>query len=165
MRTRSVLANDVNSLLYHVRERCFFKPIGRLGAAGRAGCVRRAGADLRHRGEYRRHRHGDGDLDAGGAGGRAVSDPVRRRAGSIIKPTGTVSFQISGSGSYESIKNFLMGLETNIRIFDVNSISLSARRDPGHKDPGGESGHVQLHHDGRNLLSSPINKKYHGDHC
>jgi Tfp pilus assembly protein PilO len=44
--------------------------------------------------------------------------------GSIIKPTGTVSFQITGSGSYESIKNFLHGLATNIRIFDVAAISL-----------------------------------------
>lgn len=45
-------------------------------------------------------------------------------AGSIIKPTGTVSFQASGSGSYEAFKNFLKGLETNIRIFDVQAISL-----------------------------------------
>ncbi len=45
-------------------------------------------------------------------------------AGSIVKPTGTVSVQVSGSGSYESFKNFLHGLETNIRIFDVNAISL-----------------------------------------
>jgi len=45
-------------------------------------------------------------------------------AGSIVKPTGTASFQISGSGSYESIKNFLMGLTTNIRIFNVTALSL-----------------------------------------
>lgn len=45
-------------------------------------------------------------------------------AGSVIKPTGTVSFQIGGSGSYESFKNFLQGLETNIRIFDVTAVSL-----------------------------------------
>jgi Tfp pilus assembly protein PilO len=45
-------------------------------------------------------------------------------AGSVIQPTGTVSLHVSGSGSYESFKNFLEGLETNIRIFDVTSISL-----------------------------------------
>ncbi len=45
-------------------------------------------------------------------------------AGSIIKPIGTVSFQVTGSGSYESFKSFLKGLETNIRIFDVTAISL-----------------------------------------
>ncbi len=45
-------------------------------------------------------------------------------AGSIIKPTGTVSFQVNGSGSYEAIKNFLQGLSTNIRIFNVTAISL-----------------------------------------
>jgi hypothetical protein len=44
--------------------------------------------------------------------------------GSIVKPTGTVSFQVTGSGSYESFKSFLQGLETNIRIFDVTAISL-----------------------------------------
>jgi hypothetical protein len=45
-------------------------------------------------------------------------------AGSIVKPTGIVSFQVVGSGSYEAFKNFLKGLETNIRIFDVTAISL-----------------------------------------
>jgi Tfp pilus assembly protein PilO len=44
--------------------------------------------------------------------------------GSIIKPTGAVSFHVTGSGSYESFKKFLQGLETNIRIFDVTAISL-----------------------------------------
>jgi hypothetical protein len=45
-------------------------------------------------------------------------------AGSIVKPTGTVSFQITGSASYESFKSFLQELETNIRVFDVTAISL-----------------------------------------
>lgn len=44
--------------------------------------------------------------------------------GAIVKPTGTVSLQVTGSGSYESFKSFLQGLETNIRIFDVTAISL-----------------------------------------
>jgi Tfp pilus assembly protein PilO len=44
--------------------------------------------------------------------------------GSVIKPTGTVSFQVSGFGSYESFKSFLQGLETNIRIFNVTAVSL-----------------------------------------
>jgi hypothetical protein len=45
-------------------------------------------------------------------------------AGSIVKPTGRVSFQVTGSTSYESFKSFLQELETNIRIFDVTAISL-----------------------------------------
>jgi hypothetical protein len=45
-------------------------------------------------------------------------------AGSIVKPTGTVSFQVTGSASYESFKSFLQELETNIRVFDVTAISL-----------------------------------------
>jgi len=44
--------------------------------------------------------------------------------GAIVKPTGTASFQVAGSASYESFKSFLQGLETNIRIFDVTAISL-----------------------------------------
>jgi hypothetical protein len=44
--------------------------------------------------------------------------------GSIVKPTGTVSFQVTGSTSYESFKSFLQELETNIRVFDVTAISL-----------------------------------------
>jgi hypothetical protein len=45
-------------------------------------------------------------------------------AGSIVKPTGAVSFQVTGSGSYESFKLFLKGIETNIRVLDVTAISL-----------------------------------------
>jgi len=45
-------------------------------------------------------------------------------AGSIVKPTRTVSFQVTGSGSYEAFKAFLEALETNIRIFNVTAISL-----------------------------------------
>jgi hypothetical protein len=45
-------------------------------------------------------------------------------AGSIVKPTGAVSFQVTGSGDYASFKLFLKGLETNIRVLDVTAISL-----------------------------------------
>lgn len=45
-------------------------------------------------------------------------------AGAIVKPVGTVSLQLNGTASYENFKTFLQGLATNIRIFDVNSISL-----------------------------------------
>jgi Tfp pilus assembly protein PilO len=44
--------------------------------------------------------------------------------GSIVEPTGTVSLQVTGTGSYESFKTFLQGLETNIRIFDVTAVSI-----------------------------------------
>lgn len=46
-------------------------------------------------------------------------------AGSVVKSTGTLTFQIAGSGSYESIKSFLQGLEANIRIFNVTAITLA----------------------------------------
>jgi len=45
-------------------------------------------------------------------------------AGSIVKPIGSVSLQVTGSGTYENLKNFLNGLATNIRIFDVTAISI-----------------------------------------
>ncbi len=42
----------------------------------------------------------------------------------IVKPRGSVSIQISATGSYESLKAFLAQLETNIRIFDLTGISI-----------------------------------------
>jgi hypothetical protein len=44
--------------------------------------------------------------------------------GSIVKPTGTVSLQLNATGSYEALKAFLQGMETNIRLFDVSAISI-----------------------------------------
>lgn len=51
-------------------------------------------------------------------------------ASDIVKPVGTISFQISASGTYESLKSFLVGLETNIRIFDVKALSLASANSP-----------------------------------
>jgi hypothetical protein len=47
------------------------------------------------------------------------------RIGTIIKPKGSLSFQIIGLGSYESLKTFLQGLENNIRVFDVTAIGIN----------------------------------------
>jgi len=44
----------------------------------------------------------------------------------LVKPLGSFTFKIVASGSYESFKNFLSELETNIRIFDVKTISLQS---------------------------------------
>jgi Tfp pilus assembly protein PilO len=43
----------------------------------------------------------------------------------LVQPLGTLTFQIAAVGSYESLQNFLSGLATNVRIFDVKSISLN----------------------------------------
>ena len=43
---------------------------------------------------------------------------------SLLKPLGNFTLKITGAGSYESFKNFLSELETNIRIFDVKDVSL-----------------------------------------
>ncbi len=43
---------------------------------------------------------------------------------SLMKPLGSFTLKLTASGSYESFKNFLSEVETNIRIFDVGNISL-----------------------------------------
>jgi len=43
---------------------------------------------------------------------------------SPLKPLGSFAFKLTGSGSYESVKNFLSEIETNVRIFDVETFSL-----------------------------------------
>ncbi len=40
------------------------------------------------------------------------------------KPAGEFSLKIAATGSYESFKSFLSDIETNIRLFDVESVSL-----------------------------------------
>jgi Tfp pilus assembly protein PilO len=47
-------------------------------------------------------------------------------SGQIVKPVGNYSFQIGATGSYESLKSFLLQLQSNVRIFDVTSFSLQA---------------------------------------
>jgi Tfp pilus assembly protein PilO len=51
----------------------------------------------------------------------------------VTKPVGTLSFQLTAAGSYESLKNFLAQLETNIRIFDLKAFSLQAGPTAGAK--------------------------------
>ncbi|HVO28539.1 MAG TPA: hypothetical protein VMT81_00970 [Candidatus Paceibacterota bacterium] len=46
-------------------------------------------------------------------------------ATSIVKPLADIAFTVSATGSYEDLKNFLSGLETNIRILDVAGISIN----------------------------------------
>lgn len=47
-------------------------------------------------------------------------------ASSTASPIGSFSLQLSAAGSYENFKNFISGIETNIRIFDVRGVSLSS---------------------------------------
>lgn len=44
----------------------------------------------------------------------------------IVKPVGTISFQVTAAGTYENLKNFLSQLETNLRVFDLTSLSLQS---------------------------------------
>lgn len=60
----------------------------------------------------------------------AVEDIARTRglatlAGtSVQKPVGTVTIQMRLGGAYEGLKSFLGRLETNIRIFDIKSLTV-----------------------------------------
>lgn len=48
----------------------------------------------------------------------------------LMKPLGSFTFNISASGSYESFKNFLQAVETNIRIFNVQAVTLQPASAP-----------------------------------
>lgn len=49
---------------------------------------------------------------------------VAQGAVNVVKPLGTISFQVTAAGNYGSIKNFLSQIEANIRIFDVTVLSI-----------------------------------------
>ena len=42
----------------------------------------------------------------------------------IARPVGMFTIQISAAGSYENFNNFLQDLETNIRLFDLKSVTF-----------------------------------------
>ena len=54
----------------------------------------------------------------------AAAGPAGTTAASLIKPYSTITFQVTAMGSYESLKTFLQGLEDNVRVFDVTSLSI-----------------------------------------
>jgi hypothetical protein len=58
-------------------------------------------------------------------GNGGANAPVSLTASEIVKPMGTIAFQLTAAGTYDNFKNFLMDLETNIRIFDVTGLSIS----------------------------------------
>src|SRR6185437_16515139 len=55
-----------------------------------------------------------------------VVQPQSAGAKQIVKPMGSIAFQFTATGSYENFKNFLNDLESNIRIFDVTTLSLQS---------------------------------------
>jgi hypothetical protein len=55
----------------------------------------------------------------------ANSSGTASRVSTIVKPKGSLTFQVTGVGSYGSLKTFLQGLETNIRVFDVTAIGIN----------------------------------------
>ena len=58
------------------------------------------------------------------ADAQSVSDADKSAAFSLQKPIGQVSFNLRLNGSYADLKGFLSLLETNIRVFDLVSISV-----------------------------------------
>ena len=55
---------------------------------------------------------------------RTVGGAAGLAAGLAVRPTGTIALSLTASGNYESFRNFLSGLETNTRIFDVKQLSI-----------------------------------------
>jgi len=46
-------------------------------------------------------------------------------AAQLTKPIGVLTFQVTASGNYASIKNFFTQIETNVRLFDLKNITVS----------------------------------------
>jgi hypothetical protein len=44
--------------------------------------------------------------------------------GVIVKQTGSITYIITGTGSYESFKSFLQGIQTNTRLFNVTGVTI-----------------------------------------
>ena len=47
----------------------------------------------------------------------------------VVRPVGIINFQFRVAGAYEDFKSFLGNLETNIRIFDLRSITVAPSDD------------------------------------
>ncbi len=56
---------------------------------------------------------------------KAASANDAGSAAQAVKPLGSFTLGLVGLASYEDLKNFLSQIETNIRIFDVQSLSMS----------------------------------------
>ena len=67
--------------------------------------------------------------------GIGISTPSLQQPSSaapqLIRPLGTIAFQVAATGSYENLKNFLSGLETNVRIFDLKTLAITPGALPG----------------------------------
>ena len=58
------------------------------------------------------------------ANGQMVAFGDAATAGLLARPTGTIAFNITANGTYENFLNFLSGLQSNLRIFDVRQVSI-----------------------------------------
>jgi Tfp pilus assembly protein PilO len=58
----------------------------------------------------------------------------------LTQPLGSFSLQISAAGTYENFQSFLTGIETNIRIFDVKSVTLTPVGSTGASGGSSEKG-------------------------
>jgi Tfp pilus assembly protein PilO len=64
--------------------------------------------------------------------GVSVSTPIGAAAQAVgaagssvpVSPLGTVAFSLTANGSYENFLNFISGLESNLRLFDIRQVSV-----------------------------------------
>lgn len=62
----------------------------------------------------------------GGVKNLAPASGNKNEPTSLVKPIGSMVFQVKLVGAYEDFKNFLRKLETNIRLFDVQNLNIQA---------------------------------------
>ncbi len=57
--------------------------------------------------------------------GSGAGAPAQDGAVNLTRPLGKLALQVAFAGSYDNVKNFLEKLESNIRVFDVVSLSIA----------------------------------------
>lgn len=62
---------------------------------------------------------------------RLSSSNSSKSRASFAKPFNKISFAVSASGNYEDMKRFLENLETNLRLFDIESMNVNPQSRPG----------------------------------
>ena len=57
--------------------------------------------------------------------------PLEPSTSPLVRRLGVLELGLSVAGSYESVKQFLQAIETNVRIFNVKSLTIAPTREGG----------------------------------
>lgn len=58
-------------------------------------------------------------------GPKAISAKAKAASSTLVRPVGVLNAQIRVAGTYQGLKMFLSGLESNLRIMDINGLAVS----------------------------------------